>query len=177
MNVFFVSIRNLTFMTLFLGGVYPFLITSLSSVLFPEQSKGELVLKNNQIVGSGLIAQKFTKPEYFWSRPSAVDYAAHSAGASQKSVTSADLKKSVEERLEFWGKEAPVDLLYASGSGLDPHISPEAANYQASRVMKERGLTQEAIKKYILEATEDRTLGFMGHPRVNVLKLNLSLDR
>ena len=176
MNALLISLRNLTFMTILLGGIYPILVMGVGQVLFPIRSNGSVVIKDGKTYGSELIAQKFTKAEYFWSRPSAVDYTAQSAGASNKSGTSKDLEDAYLGRLATLGADAPVDLLYASGSGLDPHISLEAANYQKARVMEKRNLAEDDMNKLIARATEERFLGFMGQPRVNVLRLNLLLD-
>lgn len=176
MNALLISLRNLTFMTLLLGGLYPVLVMGIGQLLFPIRSNGSVVIKDGKTMGSELLAQKFTKEEYFWSRPSSVDYTAHSGGASQKSGTSKDLKEAYLSRQATLGKDAPSDLLYASGSGLDPHISLAAADFQKGRVMTKRNLSEADMDKLIARATEERFLGFMGQPRVNVLRLNLLLD-
>lgn len=176
MNAFLISIRNLIFMTLLLGGIYPVLVMGIGQLLFPIRSNGSVVIKDGKTLGSELLAQKFTKEEYFWSRPSSVDYAAHSGGASQKSGTSKELKEQYLSRQATLGKGAPADLLYTSGSGLDPHISLSAANFQKGRIMTKRNLSEADMDKFIVRATEERFLGFMGQPRVNVLRLNLLLD-
>ena len=176
MKVLLTSFRYLLFMTVLLGGVYPVSVLLVGQGLFPIRSNGSVIMKDGKAIGSELIAQKFTKNEYFWSRPSAVDYMAHSAGASQRSGTSKDLKEAYLNRENALGKEAPMDMLYASGSGLDPHISLESAFFQRKRVMNQRNISEEEMSKLIVRASEERFLGFMGQPRVNVLKLNLLLD-
>lgn len=177
MNALIISCRNILLMTVFLGGIYPLVVTIVGKTIFNHQSHGSLVMKDNKVVGSELLAQKFTKEEYFWSRPSAVDYAANGGGASNKSATSKDLKDAVMAREITFGKGAPMDLLYASGSGLDPHISLGAAKFQQERVRIKRNMSQEEMDKLVAQASEGRFLGFMGHPRVNVLKLNMLLDQ
>lgn len=177
MNALTISLRNLILMTVLLGGIYPVAVMMIGKTLFPIRSGGSIVINNGQTIGSELIAQKFTKEEYFWSRPSAIDYGAQSSGASQKSGTSKDLKDAYLAREAAVGKGAPMDMLYASGSGLDPHISVAAAHFQKNRVAARRNLPIEQLDKLISQVTEERFLGFMGHPRVNVLKLNQLLDK
>lgn len=177
MNALTTSLRNLFLMTVLLGGIYPALVTVIGKVLFPIRSGGSLVTSGERVIGSELIAQKFTSPGYFEGRPSAIDFNAASSGASQKSATSGDLRKSFENRLGKAGAGAPADLLWTSGSGLDPHISPEAAKFQALRVARARNLSPAEVMKLIDFATEERFLGFMGQPRVNVLNLNRLLDK
>lgn len=177
MKVTMISLRYLFFMTILLGGVYPFLVLGIGEVLFPIRSQGSLIKEGDKIIGSELIAQKFTQDKYFWSRPSAIDYSAQSSGASQKSGTSQDLKLAYDERVKILGEKAPIDMLTASGSGLDPHISIESAVYQKVRVKEARKITDKEIDMMISMATEERFLGFMGQPRVNVLKLNQLLDK
>lgn len=177
MSIVLISFRNLIIMTLLLGVAYPLTITVIGKFAFPVRSQGSLFLSGDRVIGSELIAQKFTGPGYFWPRPSAVDFGAHSSGASQKSATSSDLKKAYEERLSTLGVGAPIDLLWASGSGLDPHISVEAAKFQVARIAKARNLTEEELIRLINTETEARFLGFMGQPRLNVLELNRILDK
>ena len=129
------------------------------------------------MVGSDLIAQKFENPKYFWPRPSAADYATVASGASNKGPTAADLKKSIDERREKFGADAPVDLLTASGSGLDPHISPEAARSQIARVAAARNMSIQRISALVDQTIEPPQFGFLGEPRVNVLGLNRLLDQ
>lgn len=176
MKVITISIRSLLFFTLFLGGLYPVTITVLGKILSPIRSGGSLLKSQDKVIGSELIGQKFTSQKYFWGRPSTNDYNPMSSSASQRSGTDSTLKTTYLERVGSLGEKAPVDLLFASGSGLDPHISVEAAHYQKERIIQVRGITEADLNLLIQKATEERFLGFMGQPRVNVLKLNLLLD-
>lgn len=177
MKILLQSLRTLAVLTLLTGIVYPLAMTGLTSVCFPQEASGSLVALNGKIAGSDLLAQKFESPRYFWPRPSAADYATVSSGASNKGPTSLDLQKAIAERREKFGAEAPVDLLTASGSGLDPHLSPEAARFQIARVAAERKLPNERLSALLDELTEGPQYGLFGEPRVNVLRLNLALDR
>lgn len=178
------AIRFKLFMTLLLGLIYPLMMTGVAQSLFPRQASGDFVSRGGQVIGSRLIAQKFEKPEYFWPRPSAVDYNPLPSGGSNLGQASADLKKIFDER---WAKlkqahpeqagEPPQDLLFASASGLDPHISPAAAQYQLQRVAYARGLSIEIVQSLIEQASEPRQWGILGEPTVNVLALNLALDK
>ncbi len=170
------SIRILLVFTLLTGVIYPLAITAISRIAFSHQAEGSLVMRDNRLIGSKLIAQKFVNPRYFWPRPSAADYATVASGASNKGPTSSDLTKAIEERRAKFGDNAPVDLLTASASGLDPHISPEAASQQALRVAAARHITPDQIAKLLLDFTEPPQFGVLGEPRVNVLALNLALD-
>ena len=170
------SIRILIVFTVLTGVAYPLVVIGISRVAFPHQTNGSLVMRGDKIIGSDLIAQKFESPRYFWPRPSAGDYATVASGASNKGPTSSDLAKSVDERRVKFGDSAPGDLLTASGSGLDPHISPEAAWMQASRVAAARHLNDAEINAEVQRATEPPQLGMLGEPRVNVLTLNCRLD-
>lgn len=170
------SIRILIVFTLLTGVVYPLAVMAISRVAFAHQANGSLVMIGDKIIGSDLLAQKFEGPGYFWPRPSAADYATVASGASNKGPTSSDLVKSIDERRAKLGEAAPVDLLTASGSGLDPHISPEAASLQASRVADIRNLTPNQVDALVQKFTEPPQLGILGEPRVNVLALNLALD-
>ena len=171
------SIRIYLILTLLTGILYPLAMTGVAQLLFPKQANGSRIIENGKLVGSDLIAQKFESPRYFWPRPSSADYATVPSGASNKGPTSADLKKSIDERRAKFGKDAPVDLLTASGSGLDPHISPEATRLQISRVASARNMSIQQIAKIVDQTIEAPQLGFLGEPRVNVLKLNLALDQ
>ncbi|MNT48647.1 Potassium-transporting ATPase C chain [compost metagenome] len=145
-------------------------------MIFPFQAKGSLIEKNGQIVGSELIAQKFVSPKYFWPRPSAGDYATVASGASNAGPTNESLKKAIAEREAQGTKD---EMLYTSGSGLDPEISPASARRQLDRIVNERKLSQDqrSLVEHLIEAyTQGRQGGFLGEPRVNVLKLNLALD-
>lgn len=178
------SLRYKLVMTLILGLIYPILITAIAAILFPSQQKGDFLSRGGQIIGAKNIAQNFEKTFYFWPRPSAVGYNPLPSGGSNLGQQNADLKKTFEERKmklkaahPEQSKEPPQDLLFASASGLDPHISPEAAEYQMERVAKSRNMDIEQVKKLIRENTEGRQLGILGEPTVNVLALNLSLDK
>lgn len=173
---YLVSLRALVVFTAVTGLAYPLAMTGLAQALFPQAANGSLVGPATQPVGSVLIAQKFTAPKYFRPRPSASDYGAVPSGASNQGFTSAKLAAAVEERRSALGPNAPSDLLYASGSGLDPHISPEAAEYQIARVAEARQLPPEVIRRVVATATEGPQFGFLGQSRVNVLVLNRALD-
>jgi potassium-transporting ATPase KdpC subunit len=171
------SLRIYIILTLLTGILYPLAMTGVAQLLFPKQANGSRIIAGGKLVGSDLIVQKFESPKYFWPRPSSADYATFPSGASNKGPTSADLKKSIDERRAKFGKDAPVDLLTASGSGLDPHISPEATRLQISRVASARNMSIQQIAKIVDRTIEAPQLGFLGEPRVNVLKLNLALDQ
>ena len=176
----------LVLMTLITGVGYPLVVTGIAQTVFRAQANGSLIVKDGKPVGSTLIGQPFDDPKYFWSRPSATSPFADNAGASSGSnlsPTNPDLVKAVQGRVDALraadpGNDAPVpvDLVTASGSGLDPHISPAAALYQVSRVAKARTLDPEAVRQLVERHTEGRFLGLLGEPRVNVLALNLALD-
>ena len=170
------SLRIYLVLTLLTGIIYPLAMTGVAQLLFPKQANGSRIIENGKVVGSDLIAQKFESPRYFWPRPSSADYATVPSGASNKGPTSADLKKSIDERRAKFGNDAPVDLLTASGSGLDPHISPEAARSQVTRVAAARNMSIQKISALVDQEIEPPQLGVLGDPRVNVLKLNLALD-
>ena len=176
----------LILMTAITGAIYPAVVTGIAQVIFPSQANGSLIEQNGKAVGSSLIGQPFSDPKHFWSRPSATspypNNASSSSGSNQGPLNPA-LTEAVEGRVKAL-REAdpdnkaavPVDLVTASGSGLDPHISPAAAEYQAARVAKARGLDLAKVRALVAENTEGRQLGFLGEPRVNVLRLNLALD-
>lgn len=171
------SLRLFFFMTLLLGVAYPVVVTVAGQALFPRQASGGLIEQNGHLIGAELIAQKFESPKYFWPRPSAVDYNPLPSGGSNLGPTSADLVKARSDRRAKAGADAPEQLLAASGSGLDPHISPEAARYQIARVAHARGVSPEVIEKLVHDEAHGRQLGLFGEPTVNVLRLNLALDR
>ena len=173
-------------MTIVTGGIYPFLVTAIAQLAFPFQANGSLIVEGDTTVGSNLIGQSFSKPEYFWGRMSAtgeVPYNAAASGGSNLGPLNPVLKESAEHRiavLEERGdtdKPVPNDLVTSSASGLDPHISPAAAAYQIHRVAGARKLSESEVAKLVREHTAGREFGILGEPRVNVLQLNLTLDR
>jgi len=180
------AIVSLVLFTVVTGVVYPTLVTVIAQLVFPNQANGSLIVKNGKPVGSTLIGQPFDDPKYFWGRPSATSsfgYNAGASGASNLSPTNADLTKAVQGRVDALraadpGNTAPVpvDLVTASGSGLDPHISPAAALYQVHRVAMARKLDDAVVQRLVAQHTEGWLLGLLGEPRVNVLGLNLALD-
>jgi len=172
----FISLRAFVALTILTCGLYPLAVTAIAQLAFPRQANGSLVSVGEKSVGSVLLAQKFTSPRYFWPRPSAGDYNTVASGASNQGFTSKKLLDAVTERRVIWGQNAPSDLLYASGSGLDPHISPEAAAWQVSRIVTERQISPEHVQTLITQLTELPQFGFLGQPRVNVLLLNVALD-
>ncbi len=176
----------LILMTAITGAIYPAAVTGIAQLIFPSQANGSLIEQNGKTVGSALIGQPFSDPKHFWPRPSATspypNNASASSGSNQGPLNPA-LADAVEGRIKALreaGPEnkapVPVDLVTASASGLDPHISPAAAEYQVARVAKARSLDLAKIRALVTKHTEDRQLGFLGEPRVNVLRLNLALD-
>jgi len=180
------AITMFVLLSLLTGLAYPLLVTGVAQAAFPTQAGGSLVMRDGRAVGSSLIGQAFSDPRHFWSRPSATVPTAYNGAASAGSHLGplnpalADLVKARIGALRAAdpGNTAPVpvDLVTASGSGLDPHISVAAAEYQAGRVARARGLPAEAVEALIAQHTEGRLLGLLGEPRVNVLALNLALD-
>lgn len=173
-----------TGLTLLTGLVYPLVVTGLGQVMFPASANGSLVQSDGKTLGSGLIGQSFTRPDYFWSRPSATGpepYNAAASGGSNLGPNHPDLRKAVAERVAALRaadpdnrQSVPVDLVTASASGLDPHISLAAAYYQADRIARARGLTPDSLKTLIASHAET---GWPGEPKVNVLQLNLALNQ
>ena len=182
-------------LSLFTGILYPLAITGLAQAFFPKQANGSLLYRDDKPIASSLIGQQFTDPKYFWSRPSAttrsladgstvpLPYNAESSSGSNLGPTNPDLAKAVKERIAALraadpGNDAPVPvaLVTSSASGLDPHITPAAAEYQVARVARTRGLNVETVRALVARHTEGRTLGLLGEPRVNVVELNLDLD-
>jgi len=183
-SVWRTSIRFTIVTALLLGLVYPLLLTGIAHVLFPHQADGSLITRNGQIIGSSLIAQSFTSDRYFHPRPSAAGngYDATSSGGSNLAQSNAKLAQRMQGDIDRLSKEnpghpVPIDLVTTSGSGLDPDITPDDAYFQAPRVAKARGLAEGDVLKLIDEHTAGRQWGFLGEPRVNVLELNLALDR
>jgi potassium-transporting ATPase KdpC subunit len=169
--------------TVITGLIYPLVVTGIAQVVFPNQANGSLIVVNGKAVGSELIGQQFDAPRYFWGRPSAAGYNAAASSGSNYGPMNPALLEAVQARIDAL-KTAdpnnqlpiPVDLVTASGSGLDPHISVAAALYQVHRVAQARGLSEEAMKFLVEKYTEGRQFGILGEPRVNVLLLNLALD-
>ena len=186
------AIIVLALLTLITGVVYPLVVTVIAQVAFPAQANGSLIMKDGKAIGSALIGQSFDDPKYFWGRLSATGtypYNAFNADALTASSGSnygplnPDLMKMVQGRIDALNAAdpgntlpIPVDLVTASGSGLDPHISPAAATYQVARVARARGLDVSVVRQLVAQHTEGRDLGILGEPRVNVLELNLALD-
>jgi potassium-transporting ATPase KdpC subunit len=174
-------------LTLFLGGVYPALVTAVSRLVWPAKANGSFVFSGGRVVGSELIGQGFSAPKYLHPRPSAAGkngYDATASGGTNKGSTDADLAKAIETAVAEARKDrpgdprpVPADLVTSSASGLDPHLSPDAAEWQAARVAQARGATEEQVLSVIRRHVEPRTLGLFGEPRVNVLLTNLDLDR
>ena len=180
------AIVLLLLMTAITGVLYPLAATGLAQLVFPRQANGSLIVKNGTLAGSALIGQSFTEPKYFWRRPSATapnPYNASAPSGSNLGPTNPALTEAVKQRIAALraadpGNHAPVpvDLVTASGSGLDPEISPAAAQYQLARVARARGLSPARVQALVNACTRDRQLGLLGEPRVNVLQLNLALD-
>jgi K+-transporting ATPase ATPase C chain len=173
--------------SLLTGIICPLVITGIAQVAFPQQANGSLIYRDGKPVASALVGQSFTDPKYFWSRPSATSpapYNAESSGGSNLGPANADLLQAVRQRVAALraadpgnGAPVPVDLVTSSASGLDPHISSAAAEYQVGRVAKARGMDEKVVRQLVAKHTEGRTLGLLGEPRVNVVELNLDLDR
>lgn len=176
----------LLFFTVLTGIAYPLLVTFGAQILFPAQANGSLIVSGKQTLGSELIGQAFTRPDYFWGRPSATspsDYNAAASSGSNLGAINPALVDAVKSRIAALQAVAPdnkapvpVDLITTSSSGLDPHISPAAAYYQVNRIAKLRQMDQNKLQELVRSHTENRQLGVLGEPRVNVLKLNLALD-
>ena len=185
-NVIRPALAMLLCLTLLTGMVYPLVVTGFAQLLFPANAAGTLVMRDGQAVGSALIGQQFTDPGYFWSRPSATGghpYNAAASGGSNLGPLNPALREAVTQRMAAFKVAdplntlpVPVDMVTASASGLDPHISVAAALYQLQRVAKVRGIAPDQLHTLVGAHTEGRILGFLGEPRVNVLELNLALD-
>lgn len=180
----FPAIMLTVILTIIVGVIYPLAVTGVAQLFFKEKAQGSLMVKDGKVIGSQLIGQPFSGPRYFHSRPSAAGkgYDATASGGTNLAPTSAKLLdekiKPLAETLskENPGKAIPVDLLTASASGLDPHITPAAAEFQVPRVARERQMSETDVRKLVQAYSENRTLGLLGEPRVNVLLLNLALD-
>ena len=180
------ALTSLLLLTVVTGVIYPLLVTGIAQLVFPVQANGSLIVKDGKVVGSALIGQPFDDPKYFWGRPSATSpfpYNAAASSGSNLSPTNPALISTVQARVDALraadpGNAAPVpvDLVTASASGLDPHISPAAALYQVSRVARERKLAPDAVRALVERKIEPRFLGMLGEARVNVLVVNLALD-
>lgn len=179
-------------LTVLTGVAYPLLVTGLAKAVFPHQAGGSLIRKNGEVIGSELIGQSFTDPVHFWGRPSAthdakgqpLPYNGAMSGASNLAPSNPELAKAVADRIAALRAAdpdatgpVPVDLVTASASGLDPHISPAAAEFQIHRVAKVRNLPEAQVRELVRQHTEGRQFGVLGETRVNVLKLNLALDQ
>lgn len=171
--------------TVICGGIYPAVVSGIAWAIFPKQARGSIITdRSGREVGSSLIGQPFSDPKYFWPRPSATaefGYNPLASGGSNSGPTNPDYLKSVGERVKALRDSGisgsiPSDLVQASASGIDPHISVEAAGVQVTRVARARGRCEDDVRKLVSSATEERQLGFLGEPRVNVLLLNLALD-
>jgi K+-transporting ATPase ATPase C chain len=180
------ALRINIFLTILLGVGYPLAVTGISQILFPHQANGSLITRNGQVIGSELIGQNFAKPEYFQPRPSAAGndgYDPTASGGSNYGPTNQKLIDRVKSSVDKFHQDnpdyqgpIPADLLTASGSGLDPDISPASAQAQEPRVAKARGISADQLNQLVAQYTKSPDLGLLGEPRVNVLKLNLALD-
>ena len=179
------AILMLILFTVICGGIYPAVVTGIAQAVFPNQANGSFIIgKSGKELGSTLIGQPFSDPKYFWPRPSAATdfgYNPMGSGGSNSGPTNPDFIKTVGDRVKALRDTGvtgaiPADLVLASASGLDPHITPESARLQVARVAKARGVSADILMNAVTQATEGRQLGFLGEPRVNVLSLNLGLD-
>jgi K+-transporting ATPase ATPase C chain len=180
------AVVMLAALSILTGLAYPLAVTGVSQELFPHQANGSLIVKDGQVVGSELIGQPFADPRYFWGRPSATTpfpYNAAASAGSNLGPSNPALERAVQARIDALraadpgnSRPLPADLVTASSSGLDPHISVAAALYQVPRVARERGLTEDQVTALVHQFTQGRQFGVLGEPRVNVLKLNLALD-
>lgn len=183
-----ISIKIFALFTVLLGLIYPLFITAIAQLAFTEKANGSLIIQENKVIGSEFIGQKFDSVRYFWSRPSATDYNSMPSGGSNLSPTSSKLKQQVADRMAIWVKSNPTsdsenipsEMLFASASGLDPHISPKAAFLQVNRISKARDFNEKQknqVIQLISKLKESPQFGLLGEERVNVLLLNLNLDK
>ncbi|MCW5936689.1 MAG: potassium-transporting ATPase subunit KdpC [Fimbriimonadaceae bacterium] len=186
MKSFLHSLRMLLFFTVLCGVAYPLIITGVAQLTFPKQANGSLIVENGKVRGSSLIGQAFDAQKYFWGRPSATSpaYNASASSGSNFGPTSPALKEAIASRIKALrnadpsnDKPIPTDLVTTSGSGLDPHVSPAAAEFQVPRVARARGLAEDRVRQLVQNHTQGPRLGVLGEPVVNVLELNLALDR
>jgi K+-transporting ATPase ATPase C chain len=182
-SVWGTSIRFTLVTAILLGIGYPLVVTGIAGLMFPHKAAGSLILKDGQVIGSELLAQSFTSDRYFHPRPSAAGngYDATSSGGSNLAQSNAKLVTRIQGDIDKLaaanpGKPVPIDMVTASGSGLDPDITPDNADYQAPRIAKARGLSEDRLRELIQQHTTGRTFGLLGEPRINVLELNLDLD-
>jgi K+-transporting ATPase ATPase C chain len=185
MKSILIAVRMLVVLTIITGVIYPLFVTLAAQVIFPAQANGSLQTRDGVAIGSTLIGQDMNgDPRYFWTRPSAINYSPLPSSGTNLGPTSATLAAAIAERASAFriahnlpdDAAVPAEMLFASGSGLDPHISPEAARLQVERVATARGLSVEQVNALVDQYTEAPQLGFLGQPRVNVLLLNLALD-
>ena len=180
------ALVSFALLTVLVGIAYPLAVTGIASVVFPDEAAGSLVMKDGKAVGSSLIGQNFSDPKHFWGRPSAtspMSYNAAASGGSNLGSLNPALVDAVKGRVETLRAAdpgntgpVPVDLVTASASGLDPHITPEAARYQVARIAKARGLPADKVMALVDQQVESPLFGFLGEPRLNVLRLNIALD-
>lgn len=180
------AIVSFIMLTIITGLLYPLAVTGIAAIAMPAKANGSMMIKDGQILGSELIGQPFSDPKYFWSRPSAtspVPYAADAGAGSNQAPSNPALADAIKQRVAALKaadpenqNPVPIELVTASASGLDPHISPAAAEYQVSRVARARGMTPEQVRAEVTKFTQSPTFGVLGEPRVHVLKLNLALD-
>ncbi|MMZ60022.1 Potassium-transporting ATPase C chain [compost metagenome] len=179
-----IAIRSSMLLMLICGLLYPLLTTGIAQVLFPHQAQGSLIEENGKVIGSKLLAQAFTSPQYFHPRASAADYNPTASAATNAAVSSKEYVKSIEEAVNAarndnpaLSKQVPADLVTASASGFDPHLSPEAAKAQIPRIAKATGLSEQTLLALVDQHTERRQLGIFGEPRVNILAINRALQK
>ena len=183
-NNFITAVLMTLVTTVLLGLIYPLVVTGIAQIIFPHNANGQLIERDGQVIGSRIIGQPFSSPGYFHSRPSSAGVNGYDATASSGSNLGPTSKKLIERiradveklQLENPGKPVPVDLVTTSGSGLDPHISPAAAEFQVPRVARERNVGEDQVRSLVQAHKSGRIFGFLGEPAVNVLELNLDLD-